>query len=425
MSMAPALLLVVATAILAAPGAAEDGPAAAPTRTAALLAAGDEPVRVVCFGDSITGAYYHTGSMRAYCDMLGFALRRLYPDAQLEMINAGISGNTTANGLARIERDVLSRHPHLVTVMFGINDMNSSPAEAYRENLQELVDRCEAGGAEVLLCTPTFTTGLGSRPMSLQEAYAEAVSQVARASGCVVADCHHAFRRLHEEAPETHELMMSDAVHPNMNGHKLIAEVIAEAISGREVSVADVPPPALQMRQSLTRKLHTLPLRAVAMPPYDELLKQALDTLPGRATTLEVTTWPVEESVSAMEQWAKANIRTLRPDLVVVAVPADATGPDRSSYIASYEWILNWSLDFGPGTWDCVPVLPSVTDPDLTAEERQWEDLARRLIAGKDLRPVERQPGDDAPALEILTRFIQRQYEQWSLTGAAAANVEE
>ena len=82
-----------------------------------------EAVRVVCFGDSVTGVYYHTGSRRAYTDMLRIALRQAAPQASIEMFNAGISGHTTENALARIDRDVISHQPDLVTVMFGLNDM--------------------------------------------------------------------------------------------------------------------------------------------------------------------------------------------------------------------------------------------------------------------------------------------------------------
>ena len=48
-----------------------------------LLESGSEPVRIVCFGDSITGVYYHTGGQRAWCAMLEIALQQLYPQAKL------------------------------------------------------------------------------------------------------------------------------------------------------------------------------------------------------------------------------------------------------------------------------------------------------------------------------------------------------
>ena len=40
-----------------------------------------QPLKIVCFGDSVTGVYYHTGGRRAYTDMLGIALKKAYPKA--------------------------------------------------------------------------------------------------------------------------------------------------------------------------------------------------------------------------------------------------------------------------------------------------------------------------------------------------------
>src|SRR6516225_7432717 len=85
-------------------------------KVAALLESGKEPVKIVCIGDSITGVYYHTGGRRAYPEMLQIALKRAYPKAKVQVINAGISGNILPLGLARLERDVLSHKPQLVTI---------------------------------------------------------------------------------------------------------------------------------------------------------------------------------------------------------------------------------------------------------------------------------------------------------------------
>ncbi len=52
--------------------------------------------------------------------MLGIALQQAYPQAKLELHNAGVSGNTAAAGLARLDRDVLACKPHLVVVMFDL-----------------------------------------------------------------------------------------------------------------------------------------------------------------------------------------------------------------------------------------------------------------------------------------------------------------
>jgi lysophospholipase L1-like esterase len=103
------LFLLTCVSLLSAP----------PLKTAQLLAAGKEPVRIVCIGDSITGVYYHSGGLRAYPEMLQIALQKIHPQAQVTVRNAGISGDTTTGGLKRLERDVLAHKPHLVTIMFG------------------------------------------------------------------------------------------------------------------------------------------------------------------------------------------------------------------------------------------------------------------------------------------------------------------
>ena len=77
----------------------------------AKLESGDEIVRIVCFGDSVTGVYYHTGGRRAWPDMLNIALKKQYPKAKIEVFNAGISGNATSDALDRIDRDVIGASP--------------------------------------------------------------------------------------------------------------------------------------------------------------------------------------------------------------------------------------------------------------------------------------------------------------------------
>jgi len=403
-------LVVTAAGIMGAAAHAQ------PARTLELLEAAERPVRVVCLGDSVTGAYYHTGSKRAYCDMLGIALERLYPGAEVTVVNAGISGNTSAQGLARLDTDVLAHEPDLVTIMFGLNDMRRTELADYRANVEALVERCLAADAEVVLCPPTWASNLDAMPLDLQDQYVAAVEEVAAAHGIVVADCYRAFRDLQQADPEAYDLTMSDAIHPNMNGHKLIAEVIARAISGREVALADVPPPPVQMQQSFARMADGQPVRVIATPPFDGLVEEALQAACGADVAVEVTTWPVAATVGEMEQWAKTDVRAAAPDLVVVAVPADATAADRGAYVAAYEWTLNWSLAFGPGTWDCIPVLPSVAAPDLTSEQQANAEIARALIAGKDLRAVDRAPDDGASAAELLAAFIAGQFAAWQAT---------
>ena len=89
-------------------------PAIAGDTSNPLLTFGEKPVTIVCLGDSVTGVYYHTGGRRAYPEMLEIAIKLAVPKAKVTVINAGISGHTTQNGLERLDRDVGFRRTDVV-----------------------------------------------------------------------------------------------------------------------------------------------------------------------------------------------------------------------------------------------------------------------------------------------------------------------
>jgi len=373
----------------------------------AKLQAGRETVRIVAFGDSITGVYYHTGGRRAWCDMLGIALARIYPHAKLEMLNAGISGNTSAQGLARIDRDVLARRPDFVVVMFGMNDAARAPREQFAANLQSIVERCRKAGAAVILSTPNNVYANPVRPIDRLAEFAQTVREVARRLDAPLADCYAAYEEVLHRDPLRWKLLMSETIHPSMNGHKLFAEVMAEAISGRRVSLADVPPPPDALRFTLARLRAGEPVSVIAMPPYDRIVPDALRKL-FPAARIEATPWPAEgRSLADLEQWAK-RIRKQAPHLVVVAVPAGAGSASEEAFIRSYCWVLNWSVDFGLSKWDRLSVLPSVTG-SLSPEEKRREEIARQVIAGADCQCLGRGPDDRRTPGEIIGDWVRRQ----------------
>ena len=378
-------------------------------RGLAGLAAGKDPVRIVCFGDSITGVYYHSGGRRAYCDMLGLALQQTYPHATLELINAGISGDDTVAALARLEHDVLARKPHLVTIMFGMNDCIRFSQEVFRENLALLVNRCRESGAAVVLCTPNSNLADSGRPVG---PYAETVRATAKALSVPLADCHQAFEAVCAQDALAWSCLMSDANHPSMNGHKLMAETIAAAISDQRVKLAPVPPYSPAVTFTFDRLARRQPVSVVAPPPYDDLLPKVLRQLYPDAV-ITMTTWPVRDlPLNDIAEWAK-RIRDMPPDLVAVAVPADAAAADDVQYIRSYDWVLNWSLAFATQTWDTFVIMPTVTAPHLGPEARHRTELTRRVVIGKDIGYIERPPRSQASAEFLVRRWFKARQREW------------
>ena len=130
-----------------------------PDRAAALIA---------CLVDSVTHGCFEVFKNRygkvdtvyrpegGYPARLRRRLNLLYPASAVNVLNAGVSGDSSAGGLRRLERDVLSHLPDLVTVNFGLNDAmgGRNALSNYRSNMRALFSRILDSGAECMLVTP-------------------------------------------------------------------------------------------------------------------------------------------------------------------------------------------------------------------------------------------------------------------------------
>jgi acyl-CoA thioesterase I len=113
---------------------------------------------IICFGDSLT-AGFGTDLGQSYPDHLQ---RLLDADGyHYHVVNAGISGNTTKDGLERVQL-VIARHPQIVVVEFGGNDgLRGLPIEQSQANLSNILDQLQASGAEVVLAGITLPPSYG------------------------------------------------------------------------------------------------------------------------------------------------------------------------------------------------------------------------------------------------------------------------
>jgi lysophospholipase L1-like esterase len=410
------LLFIAGHALAADPPAASPPPA---LRAVSLLESG-QPVRIVCFGDSVTGVYYHTGGRRAWCDLVGLALRRLYPGAHVEMINAGVSGNNTSHALQRMEADVLRHDPQLVLVMFGLNDVVGITPEGFRANLGQIVQRARQRGAEVILMTPNAVSpGDSARTPEKVAAYAQITREVGRELLVPVADTYQAFHSVQTADNTAWVRLMSDAIHPNMRGHKLLAAEAVLTLTGRRAPLADLPRLQPGLPRLLARLAAHEAVRIVAMKPYDTLISPALRKLYPDAR-IDVAEWDATgKSVAEIEAQARSvgwsNYRAhpdlTKPDLFIVAVPAEAAATSDAQFVHDYTWIINWSLSFGQPGWNCLVILPSVAQPDQDEGQRAAERQALDVIQGQDVPWLQRSPGNRAPAAELLDRELARLLE--------------
>jgi acyl-CoA thioesterase I len=152
------------TGSASAVGSAPDGtPSTAPSAVPATpaetqTAKPDTRPVIVAFGDSLT-AGYGADAGESYPDYLQKDL-----DAQgyrYRVINAGVSGNTTKDGLDRLD-SVVELKPAVVIVAFGGNDgLRGLPIAATRQNLDTILTRLEHSGAKVVLGGITLPPNYG------------------------------------------------------------------------------------------------------------------------------------------------------------------------------------------------------------------------------------------------------------------------
>lgn len=164
---------------------------------------------VICFGDSLTqGEGASPG--QDYPSRLARALG-------LEVINAGVAGDTTHAALARLERDVLSKDPRLVIVELGGNDfLQGVPRDEVFANLKEIVRRIQERGAMVVL--------VGVQPGLLGDATRRDYQRLARRYRA-------AFIPNILEGILTDPLLRSDYIHPNDAGYEQIAQRLLRVVA--------------------------------------------------------------------------------------------------------------------------------------------------------------------------------------------------
>ena len=178
-------------------------------------------VTIVAFGDSITAGF---AVRRGFPSFWKQMLAEKYAEANVEMINSGISGDTSMDGLARLDWAVLSYEPDLVTINFGINDcVLDLGLEEFEMNFVEMVRRIRAGpNSEILL--------LSSQPLETPPYdrmvldYYQAVERVAKEMDVGFVDVYGAWMQRVNAGTPLSSLILPGLDHPNEAGYRIIAE---------------------------------------------------------------------------------------------------------------------------------------------------------------------------------------------------------
>jgi len=176
-----------------------------PSSLADVTNLGSRGTSIVAFGDSLTAGYGAT-TEESYPAKLASMIGE-------EVVNAGVSGDTTESARERLEMDVLSRTPRIVIVGLGGNDFLRGVAISDTEtNLRTIVRKIQASGAMVVI--------LGYRFPSFKANYEKMYARVAKEEGSFL------IPDLLDGITSDRELK-SDEIHPNARGYQLMAERVA------------------------------------------------------------------------------------------------------------------------------------------------------------------------------------------------------
>ncbi len=178
--------------------------------------------RIVCFGNSIT-AGLGVDPTEAYPAILEQLIRK--DGKNYKVINAGLSGDTSADGLSRIDW-ILKQPVDIFILELGGNDgLRGLSLDQTRKNLQAIIDKVKARYPEAKIVIAGMLI-----PPNMGETYTHEFASIFPA----LAKANHALLIpfLLAGVGGNPEYSQPDGIHPNVKGHKIVAENVFKVIKG-------------------------------------------------------------------------------------------------------------------------------------------------------------------------------------------------
>ena len=190
-----------------------------------------DKMTIVCFGDSITFGYCAEYG-KDYVSLFKAKVKEDFPDKDIVIRNRGANGESSRNGLNRIDSELAFYEPNLVIMLFGSND--SAYSEYYHVGLEEfsynydkIIDKTLAAGSQMVLITPTPV--IEEDPPfvenSVLEKYCDIVKEKAEKYGLPLIDMYSVFNEAAKKdglAP----LLQWDGEHISTKGYEVFFEAV-------------------------------------------------------------------------------------------------------------------------------------------------------------------------------------------------------
>lgn len=185
----------------------------------------ENPCKIVTFGDSITVGY---------TPIFKTKIIEEYREAKIKVINAGISGETSTQGLLRINL-ILEEVPDVVIVGFGMNDWRKGVSQdRFRSNITKIIDKLEEKNIRPVLMTinPDWQ-GFFKGTSSEIDLYNRIILSIAEEKKVRVAEVNALWQR--EIKPLRNGL--SDAIHPNRKGYEIICKALMRVVPRKSTTI--------------------------------------------------------------------------------------------------------------------------------------------------------------------------------------------
>lgn len=164
------------------------------------------PIRILAFGDSLT-AGYGLPEAETLTARLADALNKMGRPAAV--INGGVSGDTTADGLTRIDW-ALADQPQIMILALGANDMlRGLDPGSTRANLEGIITKAEAAGVQIVLAGMLAPPNLGTE---YKNAFDAIYPELAKAHNLLF------MPFLLQDVAQVSDLNQGDGIHPNGDG---------------------------------------------------------------------------------------------------------------------------------------------------------------------------------------------------------------
>lgn len=175
--------------------------------------------KIVAFGDSLTAGFGLT-EKESYPYLLQEKLNAA--GYNYEVINAGVSGETSLGGLERIDWVLEMDKVEVLVLELGANDLlRGIPVKTMKANLDKIIRQAKAKNVRVLLCGMLAPPSVGS---DYQRDYTNAFPDLADEHGVEF------LPFILENVALKKELNQSDGIHPNAEGEKIMTENVYQAL---------------------------------------------------------------------------------------------------------------------------------------------------------------------------------------------------